>query len=137
MKSLAFESKGNEWSCVLGHKSNQRPEIKPDRNLRLRNLYKPKEIFTYLHRSSTHPNATLEGFIKGYIIRHKKNTSDLQKAKQLILQLRLISRGYSESEIVYIVLETKSINRHDPLVNSTKLKRPPLVFVTKYNPALK
>lgn len=101
---------------------------------------KPTETFMYLHRRSAHWNATFKGFIMGEIIRYKRSTSDPQKAKQLILQFkkRLILRGYSESEIDNTVLETESINRHDLLKNSkTKSNRPPLVFVTKYNPAVK
>lgn len=99
---------------------------------------KSTEIFMYLHCSSAFPNATFKGFIKlkGEI----KNTSDPQKAKQLILQFkkRLIWRGYSEPEIDNIVLETKSINKHDLLINSkTKSNKPRSVFVTKYNQAVK
>ncbi|XP_061170725.1 uncharacterized protein LOC133180172 [Saccostrea echinata] len=100
---------------------------------------KPTETFMYLHRSSAHPNATFRGFIKGEIIRHKRNTSDPHKTKQLISQFkkRLLSRGYSDSEIGSIVSETETINRQDLLKNSkTKSNRPPSVLVTKYNPAV-
>lgn len=93
-----------------------------------------------VHRRSAHSNATFKRFIMDEIIRYKRSTSDPQKAKHLILQFkkRLILRGYSESEIDNTVLETESINRHDLLKNNkTKSNRPPSVFVTKYNPAVK
>lgn len=45
---------------------------------------KPIETLMYLHRSSAHPNATFKIFIKGEIIRYKRNTSDPQKANHLI-----------------------------------------------------
>ncbi|XP_062598993.1 uncharacterized protein LOC134260453 [Saccostrea cucullata] len=84
---------------------------------------KPTETFMYLHRSSAHPNATFRGFIKGEIIRHKRNTSDPHKTKQLISQFkeRLISRGYSESEIDSIVSETQTINRQELLKKIARL----------------
>lgn len=94
----------------------------------------------YIHRSSAHPNATFKGFIKDEIIRYKRNTSIPQKTNQSIFEFkkRPISRGYSESEIDTTVLKTESIKIHDLLINSkTKSNRPPSVFVTKYNPAVK
>lgn len=45
---------------------------------------KPTETFMFLHRCSTHPNATFRGFIKGEIIQYMRNTSGQQKARQLI-----------------------------------------------------
>lgn len=100
---------------------------------------KPTETFMYLHRSSAHPNATFKGFIKGEIIRHKRNTSDPHKTEHLISQFkkRLILRGYSESEIDSVISQTETVVRQDLLKNNkTKSNRPPSVLVTNYNPAV-
>ena len=108
--------------------------------LDLETFIKPTETFMYLHRSSAHPKATFRGFIKGEIIRHKRNTSDPHKTKQFISQFkkRLLSRGYSVHEIDSIISEVEKINRQD-LLKDSKItsNRPPSVLVTKYNPAVK
>lgn len=51
------------------------------------------ENFMYLHRSSAHPRYIFKGFINGEIIRYKRDTSDPNKPRELMLQFnkRIIS----------------------------------------------
>lgn len=72
----------------------------------------------YLHRSSWHQMLPSDDLSKVKSSDTRETPLIHKKGRQLILQLkkRLISRGYSESETDHIVLETKSINRHDLLI---------------------
>lgn len=102
---------------------------------------KPTDNFQYLDKSSAHPESVFKGFLMGEItrfIRSSNNTSDLQSQINLFKH-KLTKRGYKKNYMEPIFSKTVQTPRSNTLsYNKKEMKTaPPLVFATKYNPAIK
>ena len=110
--------------------------------LDIKTYIKPTNTFQYLQRSSAHNDAVFTGFIKGECIRHARNTSnkDVLHTELCSFKSQLTKRGYSEKEINPIIKEVYAFDRQQLLMpkdNKIKIKSPPNVLVTKYDPRIK
>ena len=110
--------------------------------LDIKTYIKPTNTFQYLQRSSAHNDAVFTGFIKGECIRHARNTSnkDVLHTELCSFKSQLTKRGYSEKEINPIIKEVYAFDRQQLLIpkdNKIKIKSPPNVLVTKYDPRIK
>lgn len=95
--------------------------------------FKRTETFHYINASSAHPNFCLRGFIKGEILRHKRNCNNVPDFIKNVLTFykHLRTRGYSKEQFLEPlkeVLENKNL-KNKPLDRS-------LFFKTKYNPEI-
>ena len=59
------------------------------------------QTFQFLHRASSHPNSVFKTFIKGEILRYKKNTNSIKNSKDqnTTFENRLNNRKYPNYEI--------------------------------------
>ena len=105
----------------------------------IKTFIKPTETFQFLHRESSHPSSVFKAFIKGEILRYKRNTNSVTdfKAQTAAFKKRLINRKYSNTEIDKVIEETQNINRTDLLTKQKTDRTKPLVVITKFNPAVK
>ena len=112
-----------------------------NRTLDLKTYFKPTNSFLYLHRNSCHSKHVFSGFIRAETLRHVRNTNNKSDLNQIIhnFRERLISRGYSKSEIDSSMSTVLSKQRSNFLMHKENKnnKNIPLVMGTRYNPRLK
>ena len=100
---------------------------------------KKTETFQYLDRTSAHPKSVFKGFVKGETLRNLRNTNNTSELHKLIkfFRSKLLDRNYKAEEIDPIIQSALQLNRKDLLTNCNNQKDKNLVFITRYNPALK
>ena len=129
--------KSSTDTIFLDTKVYKGPRFPTTNILDVQTHFKPTETFQYTHFSSCHPLSVKKGFIKGEALRLLKTNSVKESFKNLKREFesRLYLRGYPQNLVRKILTEVQFSSRQSALRNKTRTSRPPLPFVTTYNPA--
>jgi hypothetical protein len=94
-------------------------------------FFKATETFQYINATSAHPKFCLKGFVKGEILRHKRNCNNMPDFIKNVLTFykHLMQRGYSKELFLEELKRVLSRNK----IETKPLERT-LFFKTKYNP---
>jgi hypothetical protein len=104
-----------------------------DGTLDTKTFFKPTETFQYINVTSAHPDFCLRGFVKGEILRHKRNCNNVPDFTTTVLKFykHLRQRGYSKELF---------LDQLEEVLKKNKAKNKPhersLFFKTKYNPSM-
>ena len=100
--------------------------------------FKKTETFQYTHFTSCHPPSLKKGFVKGEALRMRRTNSSKTTFKENIsnFKKRLIDRGYPQTMIENLLLDTKFTERESALLkHNNKEEKEILPFVTQYQPS--
>lgn len=97
---------------------------------------KPTDSHLYLHASSCHDKASINGIPKGVSLRLRRlcSTESEYDERSIEYMNYLAIRGYDENKVRKAFLDNKKVSREKAREPAKKGDSSPVIFATKYNP---